>query len=371
MINAEIEKLKLENYVSNSKNLFFSSYNFDLEYIDFKIEEDRNNASVILLENSDVIYNISLEIDKKDPIVTKLRGLEHKIKLLKIGSDWKISSDDYDDLVWKFIHGSGFEINEVRSLIDKNILDGEHVVQTLTTPSCNLPYDETTHDYNRYGAVNYAQIWALGRNPKYFDFVNLDCTNFISQAIHEGSLAAMSDESPSGWFYYDFNNRGVAWTWVDEFNIFTTHEYERDYFYQSGPEGCELSSKYDLRLGDIVQFDTILENPIKFDHSVIITKMEYAYGEYFYYFSAHSDNYLDKPLDFVLTYLDRRFIRIERIDGEIQKVYLPSVIKPASLVLLSATEEGTFTDIDPFNTGYPAPGLNLSISTELKDYGYP
>lgn len=365
-IIAEIEKIKLENYINRSKNLFFSSYDYDLEYIEFNIGEDNSYATVILNENSDVIYNISMEIDKDNPILTKLRNLKHKIELTKSDTDWKISADNYEDLVWKFIHGSGSEYKEVINIINNN-LEEENIAQILTTPSCNLPYDETTHEYNRYGAVDYAKKWALSRNPEYYDFQQYDCTNFISQAIHEGSLAAMSNESLSGWYYYDVYNRGVAWAAVDAFHVFTTHEYERDYFYQFGPEGCDLLSKYDLRLGDIVQFDFELDSENEFEHSVIITAMEYVYGENFYYFSAHSDNYVDKPLDSVLTYLDRRFIRIERIDGEIQFVYLPNVINSSENTLISIAGD----DLNLDNQAYPAPGTSLINPTETPRIGYP
>ncbi len=365
-INAEIEKLKLENYINRSKNIFYSSYKFDLEFADFQIDEEKNITTVILYESSDVIYNFSLEIDKNDPIVTRSRGLMHEIKLTKTETDWKISSDNYEDLFWQFIHGSGVELNEVKNIIDNN-LEENYDAQVLTNPSCNLTYDETSHEYNRYSAVNYARNWALSRNPDYYNFEDFDCTNFISQAIHEGSLAEMSDESLSGWYYYDIYDRGVAWTDVDAFHVFTTHEYERDYFYQSGPEGCDLSSKYDLRLGDIVQFDLEIDNENVFEHSVIITAMEYAYGEYFYYFSAHSDNYVDKPLDSVLTYLDRRFIRIERIDGEIQFVYLPNIINSSENTLISITGD----DLNLDNQAYPAPGTSLINPTETTRIGYP
>lgn len=174
----------------------------------------------------------------------------------------------------------------------------------------------------------------------------------------------MSDESQSGWYYYNIYNRGAAWTDVENFHLFTTNEYERDYFYQSGPEGCDLASKYDLRLVDIVQFDFTEEEG--FDHSVIITEMEYVYGEYFYYFSAHSDDYLNKPLDSVLTYLDRRFIRIERIDGLIP-TFIPFVSNNSGYTASSSSQE----NIAPLNQAYPAPETELLTPTETTRIGYP
>lgn len=156
LINYEIEKIKLENYINQLNNLYYSSYEFKLEYLEYNIDGAKNIASVILNENSDVIYNISIEIDKDNPIVTKLRGLKHKITLTKTETGWIINSDDYEDLVWKLIHGSGFDLNEVKNIVDQNNVE-ENISQLLSDPSCNLPYDTTTHEYNRNGAVNYAK----------------------------------------------------------------------------------------------------------------------------------------------------------------------------------------------------------------------
>ena len=42
--------------------------------------------------------------------------------------------------------------------------------------------------YNREKAIEYANTWAYGRNPAYYDYSNLggDCTNFISQCLYAG-----------------------------------------------------------------------------------------------------------------------------------------------------------------------------------------
>jgi hypothetical protein len=39
--------------------------------------------------------------------------------------------------------------------------------------------------YNGQGAASYADSWALGRNANYPSF-GADCTNFVSQAMHQG-----------------------------------------------------------------------------------------------------------------------------------------------------------------------------------------
>lgn len=45
-----------------------------------------------------------------------------------------------------------------------------------------------TYVYDRAAAVAYARKWAVGRNPKFYDFNDIggDCTNFASQCIYAG-----------------------------------------------------------------------------------------------------------------------------------------------------------------------------------------
>ena len=46
-----------------------------------------------------------------------------------------------------------------------------------------------TRNYDRASAINYAQKWALSRNPRYYNFdaVGGDCTSFVSQCLFAGS----------------------------------------------------------------------------------------------------------------------------------------------------------------------------------------
>ena len=48
--------------------------------------------------------------------------------------------------------------------------------------------------YNRELAVKYATDWAQDRNPNYKDYEKWggDCTNFVSQCLHEGGIPFLS-----------------------------------------------------------------------------------------------------------------------------------------------------------------------------------
>lgn len=70
--------------------------------------------------------------------------------------------------------------------------------------------------YNREAAVDYAHVWAYGRNPRYYDFERLggDCTNFASQCIFAG-CGVMNYTPVFGWYYRSPQNRAAAWTGVE------------------------------------------------------------------------------------------------------------------------------------------------------------
>ena len=70
--------------------------------------------------------------------------------------------------------------------------------------------------YNRNAAVDYARIWALGRNPSYYNFddVGGDCTNFVSQCIYAGAQA-MNYTSVLGWYYRSSYDRTASWSGVE------------------------------------------------------------------------------------------------------------------------------------------------------------
>ena len=128
---------------------------------------------------------------------------------------------------------------------------------------CNLAPDESTHEYDREGAVQYAHDYAYSRNPNYYDFTK-DCANFVSQAIFEGGGASMAycepnvdpfcptdGSSTSGWYYQDINHRATSWADVSAlFGFILDPGNEWD----EGPEGCQVE-KNQAEPGDIIKYD--------------------------------------------------------------------------------------------------------------------
>lgn len=71
--------------------------------------------------------------------------------------------------------------------------------------------------YDREAAVAYAERWAMGRNPAYYDFSGIggDCTNFASQCVYAGA-GVMNWVPVTGWYYRSVRQRAPAWSGVEE-----------------------------------------------------------------------------------------------------------------------------------------------------------
>lgn len=118
--------------------------------------------------------------------------------------------------------------------------------------------------YERQQAIEYAKMWAYGRNPKYYNFdpVGGDCTNFISQCIYAGS--GIMNYNKYGWYYRNGNDKSPAWSGVEYLYEFLTQNKG------VGPYG-EKVSILDAKKGDVVQlsFDGNI-----FAHSLLIIEKD-------------------------------------------------------------------------------------------------
>lgn len=124
---------------------------------------------------------------------------------------------------------------------------------------------EVINAYNREKAVEYANLWAMGRNPLFFDYSNLggDCTNFISQCILAGG-GIMNYTRDFGWYYRDANDKAPAWTGVQYLYNFLTRAAA-----STGPFGREVDVSR-IEAGDIIQL--AFQDTGRFSHSLIVVK---------------------------------------------------------------------------------------------------
>ena len=125
--------------------------------------------------------------------------------------------------------------------------------------------DDMLFPYNRTAAVCYAQNWAYGRNPVFYDYEKIggDCTNFASQCVYAGS-GVMNYTKDLGWYYIDANNKSPSWTGVEYFyNFMTRGELT------AGPVAIDAAIGQ-LLPGDVVQLSFDGEN---WNHSPVVVRL--------------------------------------------------------------------------------------------------
>jgi len=266
----------------------------------------------VLEEKGKVVYELSARLDPQNPIVSS-HSLRHIIQLVKESGRWKILSDTYTDYLWRIMQETGITPEQLLATMRPAPLPSR--IKQQGSFSCPLAPDESAHDYNREGAVNYALKYAESpNNLNYYYFsadeqLGGDCTNFVSQAIYEGGKASMSipptpEQGIGGtrWYYFDVNNRARAWTYVDGLYDFITHPYA----WSEGPEGCEVSIDQ-ITIGDVIQYETNGDNT--WDHSVIVVEIQNGIP----YIASHSPNFSKEPYT-SFSYSNIRFIHVERLD---------------------------------------------------------
>ena len=116
--------------------------------------------------------------------------------------------------------------------------------------------------YDRESAVDYAQRWALDRNPRYYNFsgVGGNCANFASQCIYAG-IGVMNFTPVYGWYYRAADDRAPAWTSVKYLYNFLTGN-------TSGPGPYAVQADLsDILPGDIIQIATWKPD---FHHTLVV-----------------------------------------------------------------------------------------------------
>ena len=170
-----------------------------------------------------------------------------------------------------------------------------------------------TKPYNRARAVEYAQRWALSRNPLFYDFTGGggNCTNFVSQCLLAGSLV-MNPTETFGWYYVDVNNRAPSWTGVREFYEFLCGIGD---FSPKDKRQCPFAddvARELVEIGDVVQLSNMRG---QFYHSLIVSGFEN--GDILV--SAQSNDALDRPLS-SYNYATARFLHVLGVNIEVLDV---------------------------------------------------
>lgn len=156
--------------------------------------------------------------------------------------------------------------------------------------------------YNRQKCVQYANQWALSRNPSYYDYEKIggDCTNFASQCIYAGC----GEMNPKSWYYWNANNKSPSWTGVEFLYDFLVNNKS------VGPRGMEVSQN-EIQIGDLIQLS---QNGKRFSHSLIVVAIQNVNYLSDILIATHSQDALNRP---VATY-DFQKIRFVHISDTIK-----------------------------------------------------
>lgn len=284
-LNARSLYLK-ENY-GGGKN--FTSYDFDLYYEDFSIDNDV--AKVIILQ--DVVFQTKFE-DKEYPIDADFVRNEGYV-LKKINGDWKlinvifntegIENDALDALrksnlssewttSFDFANLKRDQYEDTKTFTDMLDDNGEINLNSLVDPyvEYSAAYDNpsllaptTRAGYSKSRCEEYAATYGYNINNNYcwFDY---DCTNFVSQAIYHGGLAQSAH-----WYYNSCNDYSRSWTVVQDLRDFLMNHTLTAGYYEGPPDypsGVGIG-------GTLIQYS----NGSEWKHSAIIREVT-DYGIY-------------------------------------------------------------------------------------------
>ena len=304
----ELDRQEIEIHQAKLFGLDYVEYKYFINIKEIQFNDKEGIATVILEESHDVVFSST------QPIVSKMYNLEHVVSLTKTETGWKIVNDVYEDYLNRVLSETGMSKEEVIEVLDRSY--AKYSKEINSDPSDmtfgNSVFSNASSYYNRSGAVNYAHQYAYNYNTAYYDFggVGGDCTNFVSQAIHEGG--GISEEvaygpygSPGspGWYYNSSGDYAASWTDVQSlYDFITTSAYWKN----EGPKGFNAGSVWGVRTGDVIQYKWHGDN--YWGHSVIIVTWNsnsYPIATV----ASHDTDHDYYPYNY-FSYGDIRFIRI-------------------------------------------------------------
>ncbi|MBD0382333.1 amidase domain-containing protein [Paenibacillus sedimenti] len=120
--------------------------------------------------------------------------------------------------------------------------------------------------YNRAKAVEYAETWWNGANPKYIEF-EVDCTNFVSQCLFAGGAPMdYTGKRDLGWWYAGKQGSQELWSfsWAVAHSLQTYVSHSR-----KGLRGHAVDDPGELQPGDMISYDW--DGDGRYQHNAIVT----------------------------------------------------------------------------------------------------
>ncbi|HJV45569.1 MAG TPA: amidase domain-containing protein [Bacillota bacterium] len=111
----------------------------------------------------------------------------------------------------------------------------------------NLELSSQKGQYNRAKVKRYAELWWNRYNPTYPKF-DVDCTNFVSQCMHEGGLPMdRTGRKEKGWWAYGKDSWSYSWSVANSLMLYLTSG--------SHPYAEMKKSADQLMIGDVIAYD--------------------------------------------------------------------------------------------------------------------
>lgn len=121
-------------------------------------------------------------------------------------------------------------------------------------------YIRQSYYYDRRAAAQYAERWWNSYNPKYKQFKD-DCTNFISQCLHEGGIPMTNFGNRNKGWWYSGHTWSYSWTVANAFRWHLSGA-------KQGIVTQEVPSASRLIIGDVICYD--FEGDGKWNHNTIV-----------------------------------------------------------------------------------------------------
>jgi hypothetical protein len=159
------------------------------------------------------------------------------------------------------------------------LYDDREVIPDFSTNTTNTTQPQTTqpttitdnqrkgYTYDRLKAVQYAERWWNDYNPEYKKF-DVDCTNFISQCLHQGGAPMRGYPNKGQGWWQQNNSWSYSWAVANSLRKYLSNS-------KIGLQAIEVGSPLELKLGDVLCLD--FQGDGRFDHNTIVTAKD-AYG---------------------------------------------------------------------------------------------
>lgn len=148
-------------------------------------------------------------------------------------------------------------------LIDDQLIEifnGSEENQSLVEVTDHDLREKEVFSYDRLAAVQYAERWWNGENPKYKNF-DVNCTNFVSQCLHAGNAKMRGYPNRSNGWWMQNNNWSYSWSVANAMTSFLKNS-------KNGLRAEKVVDAEQLKPGDVICYD--FQGDGRFDHTTFV-----------------------------------------------------------------------------------------------------